>query len=457
MIHDAYKKNPKTLFVFGADNSILVKSGEASFRAMALKIDNSRQSESSKKVIITSSLIALFAAALLTIKHGKTEKLSKSVSFPVVSTHENSVLQPLSHEERNLIVNGQRVDPDRYLFLVAVFDLVGTSLLAYKCGGSLIAPNIVLTAGHCYNSSKLVQIARRDMYDPTETSYETFSVKRKILHPRFDPATYNYDSALLVLDGNSKYPPVKLLGPDSPFEVEKGQSLTVVGFGAYMTGSVHSTTLLDVEVKAWTQKACLEVYNLPHRLGDFTLCANKADEIIGDAGDPFEGDYNDACQGDSGGPLLLRRASMNQDGSYGDVQVGIVSWGEKCGEARYPGVYARIKTLFPWIEETTCEINRDYCGDLSAQIDQTTNPEDKGGYSWQDNDGTPGLIGGSFGESTEPTEISCEGDPEQFVHFDLNRMKRKTRSCDWVKENSEKQCRKYEMFCPVACGLCNGK
>jgi secreted trypsin-like serine protease len=303
-------------------------------------------------------LTALIAAGLVVVfqvvrsvdnqKPIKSSTISSLSPLREVSKTDSNIRQLSSQStrasSRGLIVNGQRVDPDRYPYLVAIFDLVGKSLIAYKCGGSLIAPNVVLTAGHCYNPSKVVQIARRDMYDPSETSYEKFNVKQKILHPQFDPVTYNYDAALLILDGISKYPPVKLVSPDNPFETEVDQSLTVVGFGAYLTGSVHSTTLLDVEVNAWAQQECVDAYNLPHRLGDFTLCANKKDEIVGDAGDPKEGDYNDACQGDSGGPLIMRRAietPASEKKPYADVQVGIVSWGEKCGEARYPGVYAR--------------------------------------------------------------------------------------------------------------------
>lgn len=53
-------------------------------------------------------------------------------------------------------------------------------------------------------------------------------------------------------------------------------------------------------------------------------------------------------QGDSGGPLM----------AFWDtrwVQVGVVSFGNKCGEPGYPGVYTRVTGYMNWIKENTRE------------------------------------------------------------------------------------------------------
>ena len=44
------------------------------------------------------------------------------------------------------------------------------------------------------------------------------------------------------------------------------------------------------------------------------------------------------------GPLIV-----NEDGKY--TLVGVVSWGYGCAMEGYPGVYARVTSVMPWIKE----------------------------------------------------------------------------------------------------------
>lgn len=52
--------------------------------------------------------------------------------------------------------------------------------------------------------------------------------------------------------------------------------------------------------------------------------------------------YCHTVQGDSGGPLILKK-----NGRW--MQIGIVSFGNKCGEPGYPGVYTRVTQYLDWI------------------------------------------------------------------------------------------------------------
>ena len=51
----------------------------------------------------------------------------------------------------------------------------------------------------------------------------------------------------------------------------------------------------------------------------------------------------DACQGDSGGPLVTVKESEGFNGTttINSYVIGVVSWGSKCADKMYPGVYAR--------------------------------------------------------------------------------------------------------------------
>ena len=64
------------------------------------------------------------------------------------------------------------------------------------------------------------------------------------------------------------------------------------------------------------------------------LCAGFAQGIIGDA-----------CQGDSGGPFV-----MKYEGVW--YQVGLVSWGEKCGQQGKYGFYTKVAKYYHWIMTT---------------------------------------------------------------------------------------------------------
>jgi secreted trypsin-like serine protease len=55
----------------------------------------------------------------------------------------------------------------------------------------------------------------------------------------------------------------------------------------------------------------------------------------------------DSCDGDSGGPMILTGARWEED-----IQVGLVSFGQKCGKPKLPGVYHRISESTMWIMKT---------------------------------------------------------------------------------------------------------
>ena len=65
----------------------------------------------------------------------------------------------------------------------------------------------------------------------------------------------------------------------------------------------------------------------------------------------FEFGGADMCLGASGGPLM----AVGSDGC--PYQVGIVSWGEGCGEPKGYGVATRISSYLSWLREHVPDLN----------------------------------------------------------------------------------------------------
>ena len=209
----------------------------------------------------------------------------------------------------------------------------------FLCTGTLIAPDRVLSAGHCGSVTGAVVASPASwpaalidvrVGGNSSGAGERVPVESVVLHPRY-LLTSGYDISVLKLSRPSSKAPVKVAGEAERYLWDSGDLETIVGWGATEEGGDTPDTLQEAQVPITTDDYCAGAYD------DFDL------KTMVCAGYPQGG--VDTCQGDSGGPMF---------GTATDSTlrvVGATSFGEGCARAGKPGVYARVADteLREWI------------------------------------------------------------------------------------------------------------
>ncbi|KAI1897136.1 hypothetical protein AGOR_G00080080 [Albula goreensis] len=198
----------------------------------------------------------------------------------------------------------------------------------HYCGATLIRPQWVASAAHCWRPRNLIQIVLSEHSLVEEEGFEqVFNISKIVVYYNYNYRTFNNDIMLLRLDRpaqlNANVQPAALPDTNTP-PLPTGATCTVSGWGVTRVYSyVLSPVLRAVDVNIISN--CHFYYYW--RITNNMLCA----------GSHFGG--KDSCQGDSGGPLIC-------NGRF----EGIVSWGISCANPYYPGVYTKVRNYSRWIE-----------------------------------------------------------------------------------------------------------
>lgn len=203
------------------------------------------------------------------------------------------------------------------------------------CGGTVIGVHWVLTAAHCLegvpNEAAIqILVGTNSLNEPGRR----LAIDHFKQHEKWLDTGHDFDIALV-------HSPEQLTGRVNLWKGSDGdlenQTFVVSGWGAiaWEPDPPRSIKLQAVEVKFVSSNLCKSPVSYGGRLTNNMFCA----------GDYLNGGV-DACIFDSGGPATWSPHS-------GTFLVGIVSWGDGCGEAKKPGVYTKVSNFIGWITTET--------------------------------------------------------------------------------------------------------
>jgi len=286
--------------------------------------------------IITTSFFSLSIRSNTTTKDVRA-KNKNHLSDPVIANAK------YGKESFGCIVGGEDTNAGEFPFVVSWHENYDDYP---SCSGSLVAPNLVLTAARCAGISGSVLIGRigdKNLYSDSPKGVQA-GIIRKIMHPKYNDTAIDTDILILELDQDidtNIYTPIDLNFDYQ--ETESDNMLTVLHFGALSSRGSQPDTLMKVDLPVNRRTICSS------HIGN-----NEDIHLLAD----YPKGEMDSCQGNSGGPIFKYINGVT-------TQVGVVSFDQGCARPGHSDTYARLSGVSSWLKAEICKRSNDpkplYC------------------------------------------------------------------------------------------------
>jgi Trypsin len=250
------------------------------------------------------------------------------------------------------IIGGEPAAREMYENCVALGRSLGADsdragVYKWGCTGTLIAADVVLTAGHCWSGQFVdVVYVGTDVDDAPNDPRGIRRVVKRVPHESFNRATLENDLCLLFLE--SPYEDVTPARLANAVTNDSINTVRIVGFGSTRTdgrGPLDRKMFVDTVVPI--QKCS------PSDQATYG-CFLDSEQVSGKPNLD-----KDSCNGDSGGPCYVLREYTDERGAY-QVQwdiAAVVSRATKnsrraCGDG---GINVRVDFYEPWIDKVLRE------------------------------------------------------------------------------------------------------